>query len=408
VIRPLVTIVTPSYNQGHFIRQTIESVLAQDYPRIEYIVMDGGSTDETAAVVAEYASRVKFVSERDRGQSHAINKGFAMAAGEVVSWINSDDVILPGAVRHAVQRFEANPQIGAVYGEGYLIDRDGAVKCRFPATEKFNLWKLIYASDYVLQQTVYFRRSVFEEIGFIDESLNWGMDWDVLIRIAKRYGLEYIPEYMGCLREYGEAKTFSGGVRRFRELAQIMRRHGAMRYPPGYITYGLDTYQNVVANAIERMTPAVAERPSSFIRKAVAYGAHRVIAKVLRDCQGLYPDGWAGPALRYMLPAASGRVEINGMLPGFSQAFDGQRLTVRCDGRLAAEVDIAVGEFSVHFDRPRDADPLEAAEIEISASKWIVPAKSGMGPDPRKLSYMLRSLNWAGAEKAVAASVGAQ
>src|SRR5947209_1478650 len=104
--RPLVTIVTPSFNQGRFIRQTIESVLSQDYPHIEYVIMDGGSTDETASVAAEYSDRLTFFSEADHGQSHAINKGFRMARGEVVSWLNSDDVILPGAVAHAVKAFE--------------------------------------------------------------------------------------------------------------------------------------------------------------------------------------------------------------------------------------------------------------------------------------------------------------
>src|SRR5262252_7976679 len=99
---PIVTVVTPSYNQGQYIRATIESVLAQDYPHIEYIVMDGGSTDETASVAKEYSSRLTFVSEKDRGQSHAINKGFQLARGPVVSWLNSDDLYLPGAVCTAV------------------------------------------------------------------------------------------------------------------------------------------------------------------------------------------------------------------------------------------------------------------------------------------------------------------
>jgi glycosyltransferase involved in cell wall biosynthesis len=186
VKQPLVTIVTPSYNQGHFVRATIESVLSQNYPDIEYIVMDGGSRDETANIAAEYSSRLKFISEKDRGQSHAINKGFRMARGEVISWLNSDDTILPGAVEHAVQAFERRPNVGAVYGEGYLIDYAGAVKGRFPATEPFNLWKLVHLSDYVLQQTLYFRKQVIEELGYVDESLHWGMDWDILIRIGKR------------------------------------------------------------------------------------------------------------------------------------------------------------------------------------------------------------------------------
>src|SRR5262245_59318849 len=216
--RPLITIVTPSYNQGGLIRSTIESVLGQDYPQIEYIIMDGGSTDQTSAVVAEYAGRLTWISEKDRGQSHAINKGFRMARGEIVAWLNADDIILPGAVGHAVRAFERNPELGAVYGEGYQMNVDGDIKGRFPPTEPFNLWKLIHVSDYILQQTSYFRKTIFEHIGYVDEDLHWGMDWDLFIRIGKRYGIQYIPEYMGCIREYAEAKTYSGGRKRFREL----------------------------------------------------------------------------------------------------------------------------------------------------------------------------------------------
>src|SRR5215831_13632188 len=214
---PVVTIVTPSYNQGHFIRATIESVLSQDYPHVEYIIMDGGSTDETASVVKDYSSRLKFISEKDRGQSHAINKGFQIAKGSVLAWLNSDDLYLPGCITTAVESFGHNPSAGALYGEGYLIDRSGNTTGRFPCTEPFNLWKLAYLSDYILQQTVYFRKDVLDDVGLLDESLHYTMDWDILIRIGKKYDLAYIPEYMGCLREYAEAKSFAGGKRRSRE-----------------------------------------------------------------------------------------------------------------------------------------------------------------------------------------------
>lgn len=178
------TIVTPSYNQGEFIRATIESVLAQDYPRLEYIIMDGGSTDQTAAIVGEYAGRLTWISEKDRGQAHAINKGFAMATGEIVAWLNSDDILLPGAVARAVNAFAAAPPgVGAIYGEGYLLDREGRITRRFPATEPFNLWKLTYLSDYILQQSVFFRRAAIEEIGWLDENLHYALDWDLLIRL---------------------------------------------------------------------------------------------------------------------------------------------------------------------------------------------------------------------------------
>ena len=245
---PLVTVVTPSYNQGRFIRATIESVLSQSYPNLEYIIMDGGSTDETAAVVKDYASRLTFISEKDRGQSHAINKGFRMAGGSILSWLNSDDLYLPGAIQAAVDAFESSPGAGAVYGEGYLIDRDGDITARFPCTEPFNLWKFVHLSDYILQQTVYFRRDALDQVGYLDETLHYSMDWDILIRIGLRYPMVYIPEYMGCLREYAEAKTFAGGIRRAREIHNMLRRHTGMRIPPG-------TYRLRPGNLSEHLVP---------------------------------------------------------------------------------------------------------------------------------------------------------
>src|SRR5262245_2920980 len=125
--KPLVSIVTPSYNQARFIRATIESVLSQDYPNIEYIIIDGSSTDKTASIAQEYAGRLTFISEKHRGQAHAINKGFRLARGELVSWLNSDDIILQGALSRAVSAFERRPTLGAVFGEGYLIDLFGNV-----------------------------------------------------------------------------------------------------------------------------------------------------------------------------------------------------------------------------------------------------------------------------------------
>lgn len=389
---PLVTVVTPSYNQGRFIRATIESVLSQDYPNLEYIIMDAGSTDETAAVVSEYKSRLTWISEKDRGQSHAINKGFRMAKGEIVSWLNSDDFILPGAVRHAVKAFEGNPRAGAVYGEGYLIDEGGNITNRFPATVPFDLWKLIYLSDYILQQTSYFRKSVFDEIGYLDESLNWGMDWDLYIRIGKRRPLEYIPEFMGCLREYGAAKTFSGGGRRFRELAVILRRHGNWRYPPGYITYGLDTYGKIWDEWIERRTPAFLNRFSGMFRRYLFTGTRYVIDKTHREAQGLYTDGWATTKLHYMLPPGEGAVCITGSLPNLRQ-LKNQRLDVFCDGKQLASLNVPFGDFAFSVRMP-SAPNSEPRGFVIRAAKSMVPSSSGMGPDSRRLAYLLKSIAW--------------
>lgn len=373
---PLVTIITPSYNQGQFIRATVESVLSQDYPHIEYIIMDGGSTDNTAAVVAEYAGRLSWVSEKDRGQSHAINKGFQRAQGEIVAWINSDDTLLPGAVRRAVDALVTHPEYGAVYGEGYTIDYNGAVKGRFPFSEPFNLWKLVYHTDYILQQSVYFRRAVVAEVGWLDESLHFGLDWDLLVRIGKRYPLGYIPELMGCLREYDTAKSFSGGEKRFRELAALVRRQAGTRFPPGYIIYGLDTYDKIWSAKLARWTPGVVPQKLIMLCRAI-------IDRTMRDSQGLYRDGWAGPVLHYMLPPGSGRLRIKGQTPGW---WRNQTLTLHCDGQRVAAWKLTAGEFAREVQVPAGS----CVTLRLESSRWKRPR-----PDTRRLAWQVHEIAWA-------------
>lgn len=342
---PLVTVVTPSFNQGQFIRATIESVLGQDYPRLEYIVMDGGSTDQTADVVRDYASRLKWISEPDRGQSHAINKGFRMAKGEIVTWLNSDDLMLPGAISKVIPYFQRDPSVRAVYGEGYLIDREGRITGRFPHTRPFDLWRLVYLSDYILQQTVYFDRRVFAEVGYLDESLHYTMDWDILIRIGKRYGLTYIPEFLGCLREYPEAKSFSGGAVRAREIARLLYKHTGKILAPGTIVYGLETYRQIWCAAIGRLTPRWLRRPSAKLQRLIHVAAGYCIERALQS-QGLYPGGWAGKRVHWMTPPPGpGRLVIRGEVRDcFGRR---QRLALRVNGRLMAKARLAPGAFEL-------------------------------------------------------------
>src|SRR5262249_45140624 len=133
---PLVSIVTPSFNQGRFIRETIESVLLQDYPNLEYMVIDGGSTDETVSILERYRDRFFWVSEPDRGQAHAINKGWKRAKGDILAWLNSDDMYLPGAISNAARYLVDHPEIGLVYGDGYHVAEDGRMLSLYP-TERF-------------------------------------------------------------------------------------------------------------------------------------------------------------------------------------------------------------------------------------------------------------------------------
>ncbi len=233
-MQPLVTIVTPSFNQGHFIHETIESVLSQDYRPVEYIVMDGGSTDETLDILESYGDRFHWVSEKDKGQTHAINKGWHKAQGTYLAWLNSDDIYLPGAVSQAVAFLEKNPTIGAVYGEGYHIEENGDIIERYP-TEPFDRKRLI-ETCFICQPTVFIRRSVLEQVGFLDENLHYCMDYDLWFRIAKHNEMGHIKEYLACTRLYKETKTLGQRVQAHQEILQVVHRH-TNSVPPSWV-YG--------------------------------------------------------------------------------------------------------------------------------------------------------------------------
>jgi len=395
---PLVSVVTPSYNQGRFIRATIESVLSQDYPHVEYIIMDGGSTDETASVVKDYASRLTFVSEKDRGQSHAVNKGFRMARGSILSWLNSDDLYLPGCIHTAVRGFQHNPAAGAVYGEGYLIDGAGNRTGRFPWTEPFNLWKLAYLSDYILQQTVFFRRDVLDDVGPLDEELHYTMDWDILIRIGIKYGLAYIPEYMGCLREHPEAKSAAGGTQRTREIREMLRRHTGMRIPPGYVVYGLDTAHRLWCQRIDRMFLPGLKTIVRILQYGIRVAAGLIIEGTVTNSQGLHTDGWAGPRLRYILPPGNGPVVIEGTLPPERDDLYGQRLYISAQGRELCASDVQFGDFRFEVSPPLEHQD-RPLQLEIRALRSVTSGRFALGGNRRRLAYQLKSIRWGEASR---------
>ncbi len=337
----------------------------RDSPNIEYIIMDGGSTDETASIAGEYASRLTFISEKDRGQSHAINKGFRMARGEIVAWLNSDDVFLPGAIAHAAAALESRPECGAVYGEGYQIDRQGRILQRFAVTEPFNLWKLVHLSDYILQQTVFFRRAVLEEVGFLDEDLHYVMDWDILIRIGMRYPLGYIPEYMGSLREYPEAKSFAGGAGRVAEIGELMRRHTGRRVSPGYVVYGLDAYRRIWCAAVESRTPRWLKWPSRAAQWTLNRVCLQLIGLQIFNAQGWSRDGWASRTLRLMAPASASALVLRGMNP---QSGGVDHLELRNHkGDLYGRVTLPEGPFVVRVPVPPGDEGPHTIEVTALA-----------------------------------------
>jgi len=180
---PRVSVVTPSYNQAQFIEETIRSVLLQGYPDLEYIVIDGGSADGSVEIIRKYERWLgRWVSEPDRGQSHALNKGFEAATGEFVGWLNSDDLYTPGAVGRAVRPFVSRREVGAVYGDAFVIDAAGKQIGHIQALE-MDLGELLLG-NYIPQPTVFMRRSALFEAGLLDERLHYAMDYDLWLRLA--------------------------------------------------------------------------------------------------------------------------------------------------------------------------------------------------------------------------------
>jgi glycosyltransferase involved in cell wall biosynthesis len=202
---PLVSVVTPSYNSVAFIWDTIESVRGQDYPSIEHIVMDGGSTDGTLDVLRQYP-HLTWVSGPDRGQSHALNKGFRQARGDVIGWLNADDTYQPGAIRTAVEYLIQHPAVMAVYGECRVVDRDGT-PLEFYKTEDFDVRTLLLR-DYIPQPAVFFRRVLFDGIGYLNESLHFVMDWEYWLRTAARYPMAHLDGVvLANLRVWDDCKS---------------------------------------------------------------------------------------------------------------------------------------------------------------------------------------------------------
>jgi glycosyltransferase involved in cell wall biosynthesis len=227
--RPLVSIVTPSFNQAAFLEETILSVLNQDYEHLEYIIVDGGSTDGSLEIIQKYADRLAWwVSEPDRGQTDAINKGFARSKGEIFAWINSDDTYLEGAVAEAEAYLTANPDVGAVYGDANLIDENGVVIGKFPARQT-NYQQLMRGYVHIPQQATFFRGDLWKKVGPLDPSFFFAMDYDLWVRLSKEAPLVYHPRCWANFRLHGDAKSVESDDRCWPEMVRVYRREGGGR-----------------------------------------------------------------------------------------------------------------------------------------------------------------------------------
>lgn len=225
---PKISIVTPSYNQGRFIEETIRSVLLQGYPDLEYIIIDGGSTDNSVEIIRKYKKWLTYwVSELDKGQSQAVNKGFKKATGEIYAWLNSDDYLLKDALQNVAQAYRASPKAGAWCGSSLFVTVDGKkIEIRQPPdhldVETIAAWN----ENSFGQPATFFSKRAWQQCAPLDEDLHYGMDFDLWIKIAKKFPFEKVDTVLAVERVHKDAKVQKDQGMMYAVQCQIQIRHG--------------------------------------------------------------------------------------------------------------------------------------------------------------------------------------
>ena len=252
------SIITPSFNQARFIEQNIKSVLDQNRTDFEHIIVDGGSTDGTLQNLEKYP-HLKWTSEPDRGQSHALNKGFIKAQGEIIGWLNSDDYYCPGIFTSVAEKFR-DKKVIALCGDGYEVDEQGSVlrplsSAHMEPEELIRYWKWRYE---FVQPALFFRRSVFDSIGYLDESLNYAMDYDFFIRLGRHTRIHYIPQPLANLRMYPESKTGKNAAKvipaYIREMQKVSKKYWGSPLQSKYYGYALSLTAAVMFSVLKNLS----------------------------------------------------------------------------------------------------------------------------------------------------------
>lgn len=221
---PKVSIITPSYNQGRYLEATIRSVLCQNYPNLEYIIVDGGSTDESLDIIRKYEDKLAWwVSEKDKGHADALNKGFDRASGDILAWLNSDDIYHPGAIREAVDILTADPRLGMVYGDANLIDETGKVVGKF-ASKQTSYRAMLRGSVHIPQATTFFRADLYRQVGPLDLSYFFAFDYDLWVKLSKVSNVLYVPRTWADFRLHDLGKSVKNDDRCYPDMLRIYRR----------------------------------------------------------------------------------------------------------------------------------------------------------------------------------------
>lgn len=227
-----ISIITPSYNQAAFIERTIKSVLCQNYSNLEYIIIDGGSTDGTIEIIKKYSDKIIWKSEKDNGQSDAINKGLKMATGDIVAFLNSDDTYEPSTFDKVSEFFKKNPNKKWVYGKCKIInENDKEIRKLITNYKNLLLKKYSYAKllseNFISQPATFWKRELLDEIGYLDESEHFCMDYEYWLRIGQKYSAGVINEYLANFRYHLASKSGSVNKKQFQDELRLAKKYGS-------------------------------------------------------------------------------------------------------------------------------------------------------------------------------------
>ena len=397
---PLVTIVTPSYNQGRFIERTIQSVLSQDYPHLEYLVLDGGSRDETVDILKKYSHRLRWVSRKDRGQSDAINQGLKAANGEILAYLNSDDTYTPGAIRRAVAHLVSHPSCDLVYGQGWHIDDEDRYLESYP-TEAFDSERLA-SRCFICQPTAFWRRGLHDKIGYFDEDVHFVMDYEFWMRAAKVARIAMLNEYQAHSRLWEDNKTLGSRAKHLRQSLDVVHRHYGrvpLHWVNAYVDFVISRRRYPPPVNISRRLRSM---DRAFLRQRVQArynGWSEVSAQWVRPGGGApregYADGWMAGVLerRLVLNAETRRVRVAGDMPGWPGPQP-PHLRVYAGHRVLGELAVpGSGPFSADFGLPPEVINEKEIRIRLIASRTFVPARHNGGEDDRQLSVRIAAIS---------------
>jgi len=361
-VTPRVSVVVPSWEMGRFLRAALESLRAQTFRDLEVLVHDNGSDDETPAVLHEYRDLVDCRIEPDDGQSDALRRGFARSRGEILCWLNADDLLMPDALERAVAAFDAPERPDVVYGDCALLDREGQFLRYFHEIQPFDAGLLCNRSNFIAQSSAFFRRDAYERVGGIDGTLEFAMDWDLWCRLARAAcRFHRIDAVLSGARHYASTKTASGGISRLHEIAAVNRRYMDTRLP---LVAAAHLYGDALQTLGLRL-PALDRLARRWWRRSGTSGA--TISGVASDARVAPPGFGLRFPLHRAVEGATLRLEApssarDALVHGLKAEFDGEA------GLVEADEEPRKIRIRWRFEPSRE---LAAADISVSlAEAW--------------------------------------